>query len=285
MSILRRLVCVITTIRPHNCILASASVLIASFLGAGTIGARSVVAAVVTFLVCAGAYTLNDLHDLASDRIVKPWRPIASGRLGRRTAITLVVLFWGLGGILSFAGGRWTPAFWASWSFLLFLYSWRLKSLGLIGHVAVSVVASSGFLLGALVVGHGVAGLVPFGIAASFHLSREIVKAVVDVEGDRRTGVLTVAVRIGERRSLGLVLWCMAVAGTVSVLPYAMQVYGHLYILPVAIIICPILIVCVRLVLRARNGRQDLGQASCSVALALKFAMPAGLLAFLLAGV
>lgn len=285
MSVLRWLGYVFTTIRPHNCILASASVLIGSFLGAGTVSARSFVASGVTFLVCAGAYTLNDRYDVTSDQIVKPWRPVASGRLKQRTATVLAMLFWGIGGILSFTCGQWTIAFWAAWSLLLFLYSWKLKSLGLIGHLTVSLVASSGFLLGAIVAGNGAAGLVPSGIAILFHLTREIVKAVVDVEGDRRTGVLTVAVRIGERRALGLVLWFMAVAGIVSVLPYVMRVYGYLYILPVAVIICPILAACIRLTLQARRGGQDLSRASGSVALALKFAMPVGLLAFFLAGV
>jgi geranylgeranylglycerol-phosphate geranylgeranyltransferase len=239
---------------------------------------------VAAFLICGGGYALNDVLDLRTDRVAKPWRPLPSGRLSPRSAVGLASVLWALGLAVAAHGGLVVFLFAAGWLIVLWLYSWRLKATGLAGHVAISITGASGFLLGGLVGGDVRAAWLPFAIAALFHLAREIAKSVVDAEGDRVAGLLTLAVRLGRRRALVLTLAFILAVVVASLLPFALDVYGYLYMLPVALVIYPLFALSIVLIVRARR-ECDVGSASRTAARCLKIAMPVGLLAFLLAGV
>jgi geranylgeranylglycerol-phosphate geranylgeranyltransferase len=272
-------------IRPHNCLIATGSVLVGAFLAEAVIGTRSVEAALTAFFACAGAYVLNDIFDIPADSVSKPWRPLVSGKVARVTALQAVVVLWAAGLAFALLAGRVAAGFYLVWLVLLYLYSWRLKASGLPGHIAVSLVAASGFLLGGSASGDVASTFIPFVIATLFHLAREVVKSVADAEGDRRAGISTLAVRIGGTGALGLVLWSVVAVIGVSFLPFALRIYGYLYMLAVGLVIYPLLVGCIRLIVLARAGRRDIERASESAARLLKVAMPVGLLAFFLAGV
>lgn len=272
-------------IRPHNCLIAAGSVLAGAFLSEQGIGVSAAAASLSAFFVCAGAYVVNDIFDIPGDSITKPWRPLVSGGVRRDTAVRAVVTLWAAGLALALLAGRVVVGFYIIWVVLLYGYSWRLKASGLPGHIVVSLVAASGFLLGAAAAGDMMPAVLPFVIAALFHLAREVVKSVADAGGDSRTGVRTVAVRMGGAWALGLALWFVFAVVVVSFVPFALKIYGGLYILPVAVVIYPMMAYCIRLILQARAGRRDVEEAATSAALLLKVAMPVGLLAFFLAGV
>jgi geranylgeranylglycerol-phosphate geranylgeranyltransferase len=271
--------------RPHNCIIALASVLAGAFLASGVLGQDAVISSVMAFFVCAGAYVLNDLYDVRSDTVNKPGRPLAAGRLSRQSAGALVIGLWALGLGFAILGGREAVIFSVAWMIALWLYSFKLKALGIVGHMAVSAVASSGFLLGALAGGDAGAGWMPFAIALFYHLAREIAKAASDVRGDRAAGAATLAVRLGAERSLRAALWCIVGVMVVSLIPYVFRLYGYLYLLTVVLVIYPLLVICVLKIIRAGGDAARTGRASRAVATMLKAAMPAGLVAFFLAGV
>src|SRR6266853_1565196 len=71
---------------------------------------------------------------------------------------------------------------------VLVLYSPVLKRRGVLGNVAVALVAGLPLMYGAIAVGHPAAGLVPWILAAWIHLVREIVKDIDDQAGDRTLG-------------------------------------------------------------------------------------------------
>jgi 4-hydroxybenzoate polyprenyltransferase len=248
------------------------------------IGRDAVLGSVMAFFVCAGAYVLNDLYDVMSDAVNKPGRPLASGRLSRDGAGALVIGLWALGLGFAILGGRAVVIFSVGWMIALWLYSRKLKALGIVGHIAVSAVASSGFLLGALAGGDAGAGWMPFAIALFFHLAREIAKAASDVRGDRAAGAATLAVRLGVERSLKAALYCIGGVMVLSLIPYAFHLYGYLYLLPVVLVIYPLLVICVLKIVRSGKDEAGAERVSASVATLLKAAMPAGLLAFFLAG-
>jgi geranylgeranylglycerol-phosphate geranylgeranyltransferase len=275
----------ISLTRPHNGLIAAASVLTGAFLAGGSVTGESVTAAAMTLFVCSGAYVLNDLYDLETDRINKPLRPLAAGRLGRDAAVTWILILWAVGAGFALLGGRVAAVFFGGWVTLLWLYSWKLKRHSWAGHIVVSAVASSGFILGALVAGKAGAGAVPFALGFLFHLPREVAKGVADLRGDRSAGFATLAVRLGDRRALTILIWLILAAGGASLVPFASGFYGWLYMLPVVLVIYPILAVCLWVALQARGRDRDAGGAAASIAKMFKAAMPVGLLAFFLAGV
>jgi 4-hydroxybenzoate polyprenyltransferase len=126
---------------------------------------------------------------------------------------------------------------------------------------------------------------VPFLIAFLFHLAREVAKAVADVSGDRTAGLRTLAVAVGERKGLGVLVWLIGAVAVAGAVPYVSGLYRGLYFIPVAVVIYPLLGVCLWLAVQARRGGRDTGTASATVSRMLKAVMPVGLLAFLLAGV
>ena len=285
MSVLSRLGDLILLTRPHNGLIGAASILIGTFLAQGVVIPEAVTASVMAFFVCSGAYVLNDIYDIATDRVTKPRRPLAAGRITRRKAADVVLVLWAVGAAFALLSGRAAGIFYVGWIALLWAYSWKLKAQGWIGHAVVSGVAASGFMLGALVGGAWRAGAMPFAIALLFHLAREIAKGVADMRGDRSAGLATLAVRVGDRKALAVLLWLIGAAAVAGLVPYASGFYGGLYFIPVAAVIYPLLAVCIWVVVRAGRGGLDAGAAAVSVSRMLKAAMPVGLLAFLLAGV
>jgi geranylgeranylglycerol-phosphate geranylgeranyltransferase len=273
-------------IRPVNCLIAAASVLVGAVLAGGTPRGEAILAAVLGFLVCAGGYALNDSFDVATDRMVKPWRPLPSGALRARTARVIGLALWVAAGVAAMVGGRICVGFWLAWSAALWLYSWRAKGWGLVGHVVVSAVASSGFLLGAAVAGSVKAGIAPAAVAAALHLAREIAKGVADAKGDGGAGVRTLAVRVGGRRALAGSLGCIAGAVGLSLVPYFASGYGAEYLGVIVVGAYPLLGICVYRILRVARGETgDMEKTGAAVARLLKAVMPVGLVAFLAAGV
>jgi geranylgeranylglycerol-phosphate geranylgeranyltransferase len=271
--------------RPHNGLIAAASVLVGSFLARGSVTPSVVAASGMTFLVCSGAYALNDVYDLETDRLNRPARPLASRAITPRLAVGLAMALWALGALVVLFGPAPAGAFFLAWTGLLWLYSWKVKALGWAGHLLVSTVASSGLMLGAELGGNWRAGIIPVGIAFLFHLTREIAKSIADLPGDRSAGLLTVAVRVGEGRAWSVLIPLTGAAVGLSLFPFITGVYGRLYFLPTAAVIYPILGVCLWKTIRARRGSVEPRQAADSVAKMLKATMPVGLVAFLLAGV
>ena len=271
--------------RPHNGLIGAASVLIGSFLATGSVKGEAVTAAAMAFFMCSGAYVLNDLYDVEADRINASSRPLAAGRVRRGTAVTLILVLWTLAAGFSLLSGWESDVFLVGWVVGLWLYSRSLKRHGWVGHVVVSAVASSGFVLGAMVAGEAGPGFVPFAVAFCFHLPREVAKGIADLRGDRTAGFATLAVKAGVTRSLGVLTWLIPVAAVAALVPFVSRIYGWLYLLPVVVVIYPILAVCLGIALAAGSRRRDPGRAAVAIARLLKAAMPVGLLAFFVAGV
>lgn len=141
-------------------------------------------------LVLSAAYVLNDVCDVGVDRINAPHRPVAAGRVARRsaTAWSLVLL---AGGLLTAAAAR--PAFLIGLTAVaaaLEVYDLTSKRLGVIKQIAVAAFMASIYPL-ALAQAGGATGrrawtLAIFPVwlfATSF--GYELLKDIRDLAGDR----------------------------------------------------------------------------------------------------
>src|SRR5207247_9200149 len=146
---------------------------------------------------------LNDIGDRAADRGNRPGgeRPLAAGRVTRGTADLCVAGAAVVGlGAAALVNGTAVPVGVAAFAGLV-LYSPVLKRRGLPGNLAVALVAGLPLVYGAIAVGHAVAGIVPWILAAWIHLVREIVKDIDDQAGDRTVGRRTLPLVLGARRA------------------------------------------------------------------------------------
>lgn len=192
-------------VRAHNLVLAAAGVVAGAWIALERMAvSRAVVLAALSGVALgAAANALNDMHDVAADRINRPGqRPLAAGRLGAGAAAATVVAGVLLGlAAAGLVGGALVGVAVAAFV-VMAAYSRVLKPHGWPGNVAVAAVAGLPLAYGALAVGRPGAGAVPWLVAGWLHLVREVVKDLDDAPGDRAIGRRTLPVRIGRDRTL-----------------------------------------------------------------------------------
>lgn len=219
-------------VRAHNLLLAAAGVLAGGWIALGTVALPKLLACAALSGVGLGAAgnAANDVQDVAADRINAPGRhPLASGRLRGETAHLVIWFGIALGiGAAALVSGRQVLVAFVALAVMLG-YSPLLKRRGLPGNVAVAVVGGLPLFYGALAVGLPAAGIVPWVLAAWLHLTREIVKDLEDVAGDRAAGRRTLPVRLGVAGAVRITRWACGVFFPLAlVLPLATG-YGGVY--------------------------------------------------------
>ena len=185
------------------------------------------------------AYTLNgssmgfnDYFDIEVDKVNAPTRPIPSGIISPKEAVILSSIL-ALIGVISAALTSIGCLIVAVSSFLAaFLYNAKLKRLGILGNIVVSLVVAAPFIYGS-VLSDGYISIRLLTFIAPVILSntgREVIKGISDVEGDALRGVKSIA-RVHGRKTagkLGATLYILAVA--ISPLPYLLHLVSWLYI-------------------------------------------------------
>lgn len=190
--------------------------------GAATILSDFGYALLVFSNLCLGAagYIINDLNDMAADRINKPNKVFIGNKISEKTAFTWFMVFnvLGVGTGFYLANLIGYPAFSALFIFtsgLLYIYSSYLKNVPLIGNIAVSfLVAGVAALPGIFdllpaITSHNQAGqrlyfsiLLDYSFFAFFiNLLREMVKDQEDVQGDYNEGGNTLPIILGKKRT------------------------------------------------------------------------------------
>jgi len=188
-------------VRINNLLLAAAGVLAGGWIALGAVRTPNVLvlAALAAVAFAMAGNVLNDIWDQAGDRVNRSERPLAAGRVTRGTADLCVAGGAVVGlGAAAFVNGTAVLVGLAAFAVLV-LYSPVLKRRGVLGNVAVALVAGLPLLYGAIAVGHAAAGIVPWILATWIHLVREIVKDIDDQAGDRTLGRRTLPLVLGAR--------------------------------------------------------------------------------------
>ncbi len=182
----------------------------------------------ITMIIAAAGYVINDYYDHAIDRINKPKHWIAGNTWKLPGVLNLYKYLVALGAILSI----WLAirldllpflAIYPVAVFALWLYSSALKCKPIIGNLWVSLFCSGVVIIVALpdwiadnhtAVNQHLMYYALFAFLATWF--REIVKDIEDREGDRQAGCSTFAVRFGVRSSKVIALVVVAIlVGTV----------------------------------------------------------------------
>ena len=192
-----------------------------------------------TMFVSNAGFIVNDILDLPIDRINRPDRPLAAGKVSVPLAWAMYIGYNLAGILLGLAINPVCGGLALAIGTVLFLYSYSLKRKFLIGHVIIAALGASLFPFGVLAAG----GLTPTiytapMIFAAF-LAREILKTVPDVEGDRAHGVDNVATRFGPLPATRLAQIMLAI--TAVLLPFVQLIWtlNAWFIVIVAVLIWP----------------------------------------------
>lgn len=192
---------------------------------------------VVGVLISGSAMVLNDYFDVSVDRVNHPERPLPSGRVKPSEAIILasalsvsglaLTLLWNLE-VFALAAVVWAVGV---------LYNWRYKEAGLLGNFMVAFSVAMAFVLGGVAV-TGVAGglVLTFGFAAfTFDLSEEVSASAMDVLGDEKRSVRSLARLKGRAYALRVSLALLFIFIVMTFIPVVVGWLGPVYIILVSV--------------------------------------------------
>ncbi|PCR90593.1 geranylgeranylglycerol-phosphate geranylgeranyltransferase [Natrinema ejinorense] len=221
--------------RPVNVIAASVLTFIGSFVAGGLAEKPLATATAVgaTALAVGAGNAINDYFDREIDRINQPERAIPRGAVSPRGALAFSLLLFAGAVALAVTLPTLAIAIAAVNLFALIAYTELFKGLPGLGNALVAYLVGSTFLFGAAAVEEIGPAVVLFVLAAVATLTREIVKDVEDIEGDRAEGLNTLPIAIGERRALTVAAGLLVVAVVASPVPYLRGDFGLAYLVVV----------------------------------------------------
>ncbi len=222
--------------RPVNVIAASVLTFIGAFVAGGiTDQPVSVGAAVAATGLAVGAgNAINDYFDREIDRINQPDRPIPRGAVSPRGALLFSIVLFTIAVALALVLPLLALAIAGINLAALIAYTELFKGLPGLGNALVAYLVGSTFLFGAAAVENIAPAAVLFLLSAIATLTREIIKDVEDVEGDREEGLNTLPIAIGERPALYVATALLAVGAIASPLPYLLlEDFGLAYLVVV----------------------------------------------------
>lgn len=211
-----------TITRPANAVMAGVAAVVAYFIATGALAPAALLLLVVVTLITAAGNVINDYFDADIDAVNRADRPVPSGQVSRNAALWYAVALF-LSGIAFCLFTNWICIAFAVFnSLLLALYAARLKSMPLVGNIAVSYLSGSMFLFGGAFAGmDGLIHLLP--IAAMTFLAmmaRELLKDAEDVEGDKVGGAVTLPIMIGVKMTAITAFIFVMLSAIASAVPF-----------------------------------------------------------------
>ncbi|MEM2122426.1 MAG: geranylgeranylglycerol-phosphate geranylgeranyltransferase [Candidatus Bathyarchaeia archaeon] len=184
----------------------------------------------VGFLLTAGTMCINDYYDRGIDAVNVPDRPIPSGQVSPRYALKLGITLAASGVAASVLINPPALVIAASSVALMAYYNSYGKRTGLPGNLIVSICVSLPFLFGGAVADQISGVLIAFAFMAFLaNTGREVTKGIADVEGDRRSGVKTLAVQYGSRTAGWIAALFYIAAVAMSPIPLVMGWLSPIY--------------------------------------------------------
>ncbi len=221
-------------VRPLNCLLTAVSVGVGALLAAGSAWQANVTIAVIgAACLTAAGNALNDVVDLPEDLINRPDRPLPAGLISTRVASWAAACLLTVGLSLAWRAGTIPGIIATVVAVALITYAFWLKRLGPAGNVVIAMLAAATFPYGALAAGNLGRAWIPAIFAALYHLGREFVKGIEDMDGDSRHSIQTAALRWGPVVAGRIAGLCLATVATIALLPWTMGIYGASYGIPV----------------------------------------------------
>lgn len=267
-------------VRPVNVVMFFVGVALGGVLAAGAEAFEGVHGRALTLamtsaaLIGAGANAINDVFDLAIDRVNRPTRPLPSGAVSVSTARSVwaacSALGVGLGALVSWAH----LAIAVGSVTLLYAYSARLKRVPLVGNLAVALVLGLAILYGGLAVGPAAGALwlgAAFAVGSTF--AREVAKDLEDVAGDAVEGARTLPIVLGERAAVWIAV--AAAGATLAALPLGPAFGLGADFLALALPAAALLLAAAWVLLGAEHAAEAAGRSSTL----FKLAMVAGIVA------
>lgn len=233
---MRRTGAFVKLIRPVNCAMMGFAVIVGSALaGKETLAPQLqnlLLGFSTGFFLTGATMAINDYYDREVDAINEPRRPIPSGAIAPKGALTFALVLTVVGFLAA------TLTNWqcfalaaASWSIFI-LYTTRGKRMGFLGNLMVSTCIIVPFVYGGFVVGKGLLPTSGIFVAMVFisNTGREVTKGIVDAQGDREKNIRTIAVLHGEKKAAVVAAALYLSAVSLTPLPWLLDTVSSWYL-------------------------------------------------------
>jgi geranylgeranylglycerol-phosphate geranylgeranyltransferase len=195
-----------------------------------------VVAGVIAVVAAEmGAFALNDYFDVEVDRKNnRTDRPIIRGDISRQEALLLTVITFAVSVVAGYFMGN-TGALIVIVVLIAFgiLYDYKLKEYGILGNIYIAFTMAAPFLFSSMLFKGSEVLLVLSVIAFLVGLGREIMKGIMDVEGDALRDVKTVARVYGTNTAKYVAVALYLIALLFAPVPFIFNIdpafYGNLF--------------------------------------------------------
>ena len=256
--------------RPLNVIVTGFVVVVGGVLAARQagvdLGDAIYIAGLSAALVAAAGNVINDVYDIKIDRINRQDRPLPSGRVSVVSAVVFSVVLFFDGILLGFSVSRKLGMIAITVALLLWGYSYKLKKLPVIGNVVVALCGGLAFIYGAEAVAGFKHGIFPALFAFLVQLSREIIKDVEDMPGDKAANARTLPLLIGGKHSLHVAAIPLFVLVVLTIVPHHLGMYGLNYLrLVIVTVDFPLLVLIYILTAKGEAMRLRLASQSLKV--------------------
>jgi geranylgeranylglycerol-phosphate geranylgeranyltransferase len=222
--------------RPGNMILTAIAVIAGSFIAAGPeimdFQIEVAICCVCSMILVGGGNALNDYNDRETDKENHPERPIPSGSISADTASIYAQTLLGSGLlILLFALENKMPFVIALIGILLLTaYENGLKAAGISGNITVGLMSGAVFLFAGMAVNDPGPTLWMFGLAVLATITREIIKDIQDLEGDRDRRTLPASIGIENSMRVAILFLLIAIGLSYTAMDQFEDVASNAYL-------------------------------------------------------
>jgi geranylgeranylglycerol-phosphate geranylgeranyltransferase len=231
---MKRIVGYLRLARLQNNLIAALSVLVGALVcGDVEYWQRVAFACISAFFISGGGNGLNDFFDVEIDKINKPFRPLPKGEIAKKSALLFSMSLFCVGLGLSFFIRPLSLLIATTVVVLLISYGRTLKRKVFWGNFTVSVISAVAFVYGGITTTDFRLSLIPALFALLFHMGREIIKDIQDLEGDLSLNASSLPIRFGVRFSLAFATALFSFLILLSVLPYLLDVFSLFYLVMV----------------------------------------------------
>lgn len=196
-----------------------------------------ILAFLTAFLASSFSMALNDYIDYEIDLINSPSRPIPSGKITRRKTLFYAIFLASASFLISLTISYISSLIVLIGLFVSILYNFFFKRRGLIGNIMVAFATSLPFIYGASIFlfSNPVPIFILIMLALLSNISREIIKGIADLPGDRASGVMTLANVYGKNYAANLAFIIILIAVATSLIPFLFSLLKSLYLIPILI--------------------------------------------------
>lgn len=189
------------------------------------------------FSISASILVLNDYFDIETDKINAPNRPIPSNLVTPPEALLLSIILLSVGFILGYFINIAALLCLIILSIIGFLYNRKYKKSGLPGNLLVSFSVGMTFIYGGVSVGLPFNKMVWFFgvIAMLIDLGEEIAADSMDIKGDLLIGSNSLAIKYGKDSALKISGYIFLIVILLTSLPFILNWFPIVYLLPIAV--------------------------------------------------